>query len=77
MKTIQIMLVDDHEIVRDGLCALLLGNPRIQLVGEASNAPDFFQLIKKEPPDVAILDIALPGMSGIDIARQLQQEHST
>ncbi len=70
------MLVDDHEIVRDGLRALLLGNQRIQLAGEASNAQDFFQLIKKEPPDVAILDIALPGMSGIDIARQLQQEHS-
>lgn len=74
IEKIDIAVVDDHEIVRDGLRALLIGNPKIKMVGEASQASEFFQLLKKTRIDVAVLDIALPGMSGIDIARVLQKD---
>lgn len=75
MSKINIIVVDDHEIVRDGLRSLLLGNTRMKIIGEAPNAPILFQLLKLLEPDVIILDIRLPGMSGIDIAKVLQDEY--
>lgn len=74
MSTINLILVDDHEIVRDGLRALLLGHPKIKVIGEATQAKELFDLLKVKQPDIVILDIALPGMSGIDIARVLQND---
>ncbi len=74
MEKIAIIIVDDHEIVRDGLRALLLGSLQIKVVAEASNAYELFDLLKTHQPQVVLLDIAMPGMSGIDISKVLKQD---
>lgn len=70
---IKIGLVDDHEIVRDGIRALLMGNSEIQLVESFPNAKTFLTYLKENPSffDVLILDISLPNISGIELTRQL------
>ena len=74
IEIIKIFLVEDHDIVRDGIKALLLGEEKFKIVGEAQNATIFFNKLKNTQADVIVLDIALPGMSGIEIAKILQKE---
>jgi DNA-binding NarL/FixJ family response regulator len=71
--TITVFLADDHAIVRDGLRAFLCAQPDIQVVGEASNGSDALRRIVELGPDVAILDIAMSELSGIDITWQIRQ----
>jgi two-component system response regulator NreC len=70
----KILLVDDHHLVRTGIANLLAGEPDIEVVGEASNAGEMIDLLKQQEPDMAVLDIALPDMSGIELARQMAKE---
>jgi DNA-binding NarL/FixJ family response regulator len=74
METIKIILVDDHLLVRTGIANLLSGEPGFEIIGEAADAREFFELLKQNQPDIAILDIALPGMSGIDITKKLHND---
>lgn len=74
MEKIRLILVDDHQLVRTGIANLLAGEPGFEIIGEAADAKDFFDLLKKSQPDIAILDIALPGMSGIEITKKLHFE---
>ncbi len=74
METIKIILVDDHLLVRTGIANLLSGEPGFEIIGEAADAKEFFELLKQDQPDIAILDIALPGMSGIDITKKLHND---
>ena len=67
-------MVDDHQLVRTGIANLLAGEPGFEIIGEAADAKDLFGLLKKSQPDVAILDIALPGMSGIEITKKLHSD---
>ena len=71
-------MVDDHEIVRDGIRALLMGNTEIRLVASFPNASEFSAYLKEHPSffDVLILDISLPNISGIELTRQLIKENS-
>lgn len=68
---IQIVLVDDHFLVRDGIRALLEDEEMYSIVGEASTGEEAIQLIKEVEPDIVICDIRMPGMSGIDTVSQL------
>jgi DNA-binding NarL/FixJ family response regulator len=68
---IRILLADDHKLLRSGIRSLLDGLDDIEVVAEASNAIDAIELVKKLQPDVALLDIAMPGMSGLDAADQI------
>ncbi len=72
---IEIILVDDHQIVRDGLKALLFGHPRIKVTGEAVNYESLKELLIKRTPDIIIMDINLPDISGIEIAKKIQITH--
>jgi DNA-binding NarL/FixJ family response regulator len=74
MERIKIILVDDHQLVRTGIANLLAGEQGFEIIGEAAEAKDFFDLLKHKHPDIAILDIALPGMSGIDITKRLHND---
>lgn len=76
MGKIKIILVDDHQIVRDGIKALLAYNSiGIEIIGEAQNAKEFFKILKTDVPDVVLLDISLPKISGIEISKILKVEY--
>ncbi|MCP4442749.1 MAG: response regulator transcription factor [Aureispira sp.] len=74
MSTIKIILVDDHEIVRDGIRALLLGQPQIKIIGDACDSEELFEYLENQTPDIVILDIRMPGHSGIEIAGMLKKD---
>jgi len=65
------LLLDDHAVVRDGLQALLAAAGDIDVVASCGTAEDALRLVESARPDVAILDISLPGMDGIETARRL------
>ncbi len=64
-------LADDHQMFRQGLRTLLASTKDIQVIGEASNGQESLRLIEKLQPEVAVLDIAMPGLTGIEVARRL------
>lgn len=69
---IRIMLVDDHALVREGVSRLLEAQPDMTVVGSFGEGKDAVRFAAREEPDVAIVDIAMPNASGIDVARQLR-----
>ena len=70
----RILLVDDHAIVREGYRRLLGEEPNIQVVGEASDASQACQSARALNPDVVVMDIALPGTSGIEATRRMLKD---
>ena len=68
---INVVLADDHTIVRDGLRALLEANPEIKVVGDAANGLQAVSQVRELQPDVVIMDISMPEMNGIDATRQI------
>jgi len=68
----RIVIVDDHELVREGLKKVLLKESEIQLVGEASNTMELFKLLEETEVDLVVLDITMPGRSGLDIISDLK-----
>jgi DNA-binding NarL/FixJ family response regulator len=68
----RVVLVEDHEVLRQGL-ALLLERQGYEVVGQVDTAEEAYDLIVRERPDVAIVDIKLPGQSGIELARRLMR----
>jgi DNA-binding NarL/FixJ family response regulator len=71
MERIRVMVVDDHPVVRQGLRSLLSNYPDLLLVGEAEGSPSALDLAERVAPDVILLDIRMPGMSGVETARLL------
>ena len=69
-----ILLVDDHEVVRLGVKALLARYPQFQVVAEAGTAPEAVQQALQHHPDVVIMDIRLPGKSGIEATQEITQK---
>ena len=69
---IDIVLAEDHQVVRQGLKALLEGQPDIKVVGEASDGQQAIKLVLKLQPQVLILDWMLPGLSGLEVTRRLR-----
>ena len=72
---IRLLIVDDHEMVREGLKAMLVAEPDFAIVGDAANAEQTLEMIERQHPDVVLLDIRLPGMSGIDLCRTIANQH--
>jgi len=73
MIKIKVVIADDHTIVRKGLCALLQGEPDIEVVGEAENGREAIKVVETLSPDVVVMDIAMPGLNGLDTTRQLKK----
>ena len=69
---VRVFLVDDHEVVRRGLRELFEPQPDLEVVGEASNAEEALTRVPSAQPDVALLDVRLPGTSGIELCRDLR-----
>ncbi|KAB2968698.1 MAG: response regulator transcription factor [Zoogloea sp.] len=72
---LRIVLTDDHRMFRDTLRRVLDDEPGLTVVGEAGDGAEALQVVGELQPDVMLLDIGLPGMSGIEVARQIQRRH--
>jgi DNA-binding NarL/FixJ family response regulator len=69
---IRVLLVDDHSLVREGVARLLEEEPDMRVVGSFAEGNPAVLFAARETPDVAVLDVAMPGTSGIDVARRLR-----
>jgi two-component system response regulator DevR len=72
---IRLLIIDDHEMVREGLKAMLSAEPDFAIVGDAANAEQAFALIERQRPDIILLDIRLPGTSGIEVCRTVTERY--
>ncbi|MBI5651112.1 MAG: response regulator transcription factor [Chloroflexi bacterium] len=73
-KPIRVVLADDHAVVRKGIREFLEEDPAIRVVAEASDGADAVVCVAREKPDVAVLDIQMPKMNGMDATRQIKKE---
>src|SRR5260370_21148866 len=71
MKRIAVLLVDDHTVVRQGLRALLKSEEDIEVIGEAENGRQAVTMSQKNPPDVVVMDVAMPLLNGLEATRQI------
>jgi len=69
---IKVLIVDDHPLFRQGLRQVVEADQRFELVGETGDGNNALELIVEKRPDIAVLDVNLPGLSGLEIARKLQ-----
>lgn len=72
---IRVLIVDDHEIVREGIKTILQAEPDFEVVGESGTAEQLTQLVNQTRPDVVLLDARLPGLSGAEACRRLTASH--
>jgi two-component system, NarL family, response regulator NreC len=75
-RKIRILLADDHTVVRQGLRLLLIRNQDIDVVGEAASGREAVAMCRELSPDIAIVDIAMPEMNGVEATRQIRQDGS-
>ena len=69
---VRVLLVDDHQIMREGLRALLERAPGIEIVGDAADGREALDLVRTLAPDVVVMDVAMPGLNGIEATRQVR-----
>lgn len=73
MTPTRVVVVDDHTLIRQGIAGLLDSQPDLTVVGQAGDGREGIELIAELRPEVALLDVAMPGISGLDAARELQE----
>lgn len=73
MKKIKIFIVDDHAILREGLCLIIKSVPEYEVVGESGDGREALEKIELLKPDVVVLDISLPTMTGVEVSRQIRK----
>jgi len=71
----RVLLVDDHKMFRDGLRVLINAEPGMEVVGEAVDGREAVEMARRLSPDVAIMDISMPGMNGIEAMRHLIRDN--
>lgn len=76
MEKIRVVIADDHAIMRVGIRNILSRSKDITVVGEASNGAEAITLVDELSPDVLVLDMEMPVMDGVEVARQLRQNNS-
>lgn len=75
MNKIKVLIVDDHQIVRDGMVRIIHDENDIELVGSVSSGKEAIDFIAHTPPDVLITDLSMPNMSGIELTARITQLH--
>jgi DNA-binding NarL/FixJ family response regulator len=76
MSLTRIVVADDHAVVRAGIRSILQQSLDIEMVGEAGNGMEALRLVEELSPDVLVLDMEMPGMGGVDVARRLKAARS-
>ncbi len=76
VEDIRVIVADDHDIVRIGIQKLLNAAPEIQVVGEAKNGQEAIRLANEVEADVLVLDMEMPGLSGLEVARALEETNN-
>src|SRR5205809_2216907 len=73
-KIAQVVIADDHELARAGLCAMLTGQRGLEVVGEAANGREALALCRRLQPDLALIDVRMPEMDGLATCRSIKEE---
>lgn len=76
MEKVRVVLADDHPVMRLGIRNLLSRSPKIQVLAEAGSGIDAIRLVDELNPDVLLLDMEMPGMDGVEVARYLRSANS-
>ncbi|HWU34335.1 MAG TPA: response regulator transcription factor [Methylovorus sp.] len=76
-EIIRVLLVDDHTVVRSGLCRLLEQHPGIKVVAEAESGEQAYQVFGEYLPDVTVMDLSMPGMGGLEAMRRILARYRT
>jgi DNA-binding NarL/FixJ family response regulator len=76
MTKTRVLIADDHPLFRDGIKRLITSMPDAELIGEAANGSEAYSMIISQKPDIAILDIELPGKTGLEIAAKIRDERT-
>ena len=71
---LRVMLADDHALVREGLRVILEAQPDIEVVGEAASGQEAVEKAGRLKPDIVMMDLAMPGMNGIEATRRIKQQ---
>ena len=77
MSLTTVVLADDHPVVREGMRALLQGEPDIDVTGEASDGVEAMRAVERLRPHVLVVDIMMPGLNGLDVAREVTRSGKT
>lgn len=72
---IKIMVVDEHKILREGLATLIAKQPNMEIVGEATDGREALDLVKKNTPDLILMDVTMPNLNGIEATRQIKSKN--
>src|SRR5918992_2394240 len=73
--TMRVLIVDDHPVTRDGLRAALGTAADVEIVGEAASGEEAVEMVEASKPDVAFMDVRMPGMNGIDATKQIKEKY--
>ena len=75
MESLRIVLAEDHTILREGLRALLSADPSFEIIGEAQNGREAVRCVEKLEPDLLLMDLSMPRMSGMDAIREIKRRY--
>jgi DNA-binding NarL/FixJ family response regulator len=75
LRRIRVLVVDDHAVVREGICALLSLQKDMEVIGEAVDGRDAIDKVQRLTPNVAVMDIIMPVMSGLEATKRITEEH--
>jgi len=76
-RTIRILCVDDHQLLREGIAAVVEGQPDMRLVGEATSGQEAIESFRRQRPDVTLMDLRMPDMNGIEAITAIRAEFPT
>jgi len=77
MSVLRILLADDHALVRAGMRALLTELPEVEVVAETGDGGEVLRLVRERKPNIALVDISMPGLNGLEVARRIAHDHPT